>query len=170
MFCASGHHPGGEELFMQFWLNQPGLTWEVTPSSNRTTAQRAGPRVGQSSVAQLLPAERQRTTKDQSRSKQVPRSKRRTDPFPHISPCSNSRPEHYIYATWDDVIKYIHLNLDTARKLILKMSNVSLKDHHLVDVKLKTKCKQKVAGDRQVMWTTCEASHNLEFWNDSVSI
>lgn len=48
------------------------------------------------------------------------------------------------------------------------MSNVSLKDHPLMDVKLKTK--QKVAGDRQVMWTTCEASHNLEFWNDSVSI
>lgn len=69
-----------------------------------------------SSVAQLLPAERQRTTKDESRSKQVPRSKRRTDPFPHISPCSNSRPEHYIYATWDDVIKYIPLNLDKHSK------------------------------------------------------
>lgn len=140
-FCQLGKRTFHVILARLAWANrdldtiqqQPETaTWQQHnwPSWEQKEARR-------SSLAQLHRPELQRTTKDQSIPKQVPRSKRITDPFPHISPCSNSsRPEHYIYATRDDKIQYVHLN--TA---ISHFKNVALKDHHLKDVKLNTKSK-----------------------------
>lgn len=118
------------------WTN-----WELTPSSNNRKRRPDSSTTGRAESRTKPDETPTGTLMDNKGSRQVQRSTRKTDPFPHISPCSNSsQPERYIYATWHDVIKYIHLNLNKhSNKTHLKMSNVSLKEHYLIDVKLKFK-------------------------------